>query len=588
MTTRPTSSGPCVGSSARRRLIRPGMLQSLSIRNVVLIDALDAAFDGGLCALTGETGAGKSILLGALGLAAGHRADRGLVRSGADEARAIAEFDLSDVHAVREILLDADIEVEPGEPVILRRRMGVDGRSRAHVNDQPASVGLLRQLGDALVEVHGQHDGRGLMDPRTHRAYLDDYADHADLLQAVGHAWTGLSDARTRLEDLVAANNASEAEQDFLRHALDELERLAPQRLEEAELAEERQFLMGAERALGDLREARDALAGDGGGMENRLNAALRGLERVQESIGSGGSAGAALDRAAQAIDRALIEFGEAGEALAEAADAFDVEPGRLEAVEERLFALRGLARKHHVEVEELPDLLGRFTDQLDAIDNAGERIEEARKSLQAAEALYADAAAALTRSRETAGKALALAVADELPPLKMERAKFRVAITTDPDKAGPRGCDQIAFEIATNPGTPFGPLDKIASGGELSRFGLALKVSLAGEDDGKVLVFDEVDQGVGGAVADAVGRRLKRLARTGQTLVVTHSPQVAAVADHHWKIEKSDDGQGGMRTTLVRLDGEARREEIARMLSGAEVTDAARAQADALMPVEA
>lgn len=570
------------------------MLQSLSIRNVVLIDALDASFDGGLCALTGETGAGKSILLGALGLAAGHRAERGLVRSGADEARAIAEFDLSDSHAVRAVLDQAEIEVEPGEPVILRRRMSVDGRSRAHVNDQAASVGLLRQLGDALVEVHGQHDGRGLMDPRTHRGYLDAYADHAGLLKAVKSAWAELSETRDRLETLIAANNASEAEQDFLRHALEELEKLAPQRLEEAELAEERQFLMGAEKALGDLREAQDALAGDGGGMENRLNAALRGLERVQDTIGSGGSggsggaAGEALERAAQAIDRALIEFGEAGEALAEAGHAFDVEPGRLEAVEERLFALRGLARKHHVEVEELPDLLGRFTDQLDAIDNAGERIEEARKSVQAAEARYADAADAVSKSRLAAGEALAKSVAAELPPLKMERARFRVAIETDRDRPGPFGWDQIAFEIATNPGTPFGPLDKIASGGELSRFGLALKVSLAGEDDGKVLVFDEVDQGVGGAVADAVGRRLKRLARKGQTLVVTHSPQVAAVADHHWKIEKSDDGKGGMRTTLVRLEGEARREEIARMLSGAEVTDAARAQADALMAVDA
>lgn len=568
------------------------MLQSLSIRNVVLIDALDASFDGGLCALTGETGAGKSILLGALGLAAGHRAERGLVRSGADEARAIAEFDLSGSHAVRSVLDEAEIEVEPGEPVILRRRMSVDGRSRAHVNDQPASVGLLRQLGDALVEVHGQHDGRGLMDPRTHRGYLDAYADHADLLGAVKSAWSELCEARERLDTLVAANNASEAEQDFLRHALAELEKLAPQRLEEAELAEERQFLMGAEKALGDLRDAENALAGDGSGdggaMENRLNAALRGLERVQESIGSGGAAGDALERAAQAIDRALIEFGEAGEALAEAANAFDVEPGRLEAVEERLFALRGLARKHHVEVEELPDLLGRFTDQLDAIDNAGERIEEARKSVQAAEARYADAADAVSKSRQAAGEALSRSVAAELPPLKMERARFRVAIETDRDKPGPFGWDQIAFEIATNPGTPFGPLDKIASGGELSRFGLALKVSLAGEDDGKVLVFDEVDQGVGGAVADAVGRRLKRLARKGQTLVVTHSPQVAAVADHHWKIEKSDDGKGGMRTTLVRLEGEARREEIARMLSGAEVTDAARAQADALMAVDA
>lgn len=565
------------------------MLQSLSIRNVVLIDRLDAGFDGGLCALTGETGAGKSILLGALGLAAGRRADRGLVRSGAEEARAVAEFDLSEHHAARALLEEAEIEAEAGELVILRRRVNLDGRSRAHVNDQPASVGLLRQLGDALVEVHGQHDGRGLMDPKTHRGLLDQFAGNADRLKASRAAWQTLAEARKRLGTLEAAHSASTAEQDFLRHALAELEELDPRTGEEAALAEERQFLMGAERAMSDLQDAQQALAGDGGGLETRLNAALRGLERIQDQVGEGGGAASeALERASEAIDRALIEFGEAGDALSDAARAFDVEPGRLEAVEERLFALRALARKHAVEVEALPNLLGRFAEQLDAIDHAGDRIEEARNSVTAAKAIYEDAAAALSKARQAAGDTLAAAVAAELPPLKMERAQFRVAISTDPDRSGPDGYDTVNFEVATNPGTPFGPLDKIASGGELSRFGLALKVSLAGEDDGRVLVFDEVDQGVGGAVADAVGRRLKRLARTGQTLVVTHSPQVAAVADHHWKIEKIDDGQGRLRTTLTRLHGEARREEIARMLSGAEVTDAARAQAEELMAVEA
>ena len=565
------------------------MLLSLSIRNIVLIDALDAVFEGGLCALTGETGAGKSILLGALGLAAGERADRAQVRSGADEARATAEFDLPDNHPARALLDEAGIVVEPGESLILRRRLSEDGRSRAHINDQPASIGLLRQLGDVLVEVHGQHDGRGLMDPKSHRGYLDAFAGHDALIAATRKSWRELAAARARLDELVRANRASDEEQEFLTHALEEVSRLDPRTGEEQALAEERQFLQGAERAVGDLQDAQQALAGDGGGLEGRLNAALRGLERVRDHIGEGGgSAGEALERASGAIDRALIEFAEAEDALSDAAQAFDVEPGRLEAVEERLFALRGLARKHEVEVEELPALHARLADQLDAIENASGRIAEAEKAVAAARAVYDDAAHALTRSRRQAGEALAEAVAAELPPLKMEKARFRVSIATDPDRAGPDGADSIAFEVATNPGSPFGPLDKIASGGELSRFGLALKVALAGDDTGLVLVFDEVDQGVGGAVADAVGRRLKRLAKAGQTLVVTHSPQVAAVADHHWQIVKDDDGRGGVRTTLIRLEGEARREEIARMLSGADITDAARAQADALMAVDA
>ena len=565
------------------------MLLSLSIRNVVLIDALDAMFEGGLCALTGETGAGKSILLGALGLAAGERADRAQVRSGADEAQAVAEFDLPAGHPAWALLDEAGLVVEPGEPLILRSRLGEDGRSRAHVNDQAASVGLLRSLGDVLVEVHGQHDGRGLMDPKSHRSYLDSYAGHDDKLTACRAAWREFSAARKQLTSLVDANQASDSEQEFLRHALEELDRLDPRPGEEAELAEERQFLQGAERALGDLQEAQQALAGEGGGLEGRLNAALRGLERVRDHIGTGGGeAGSSLERASNAIDRALIEFAEAEDALSDAAQAFDVEPGRLNEVEERLFALRALARKHHVSPDELAALHGRLTDQLDGIENASDRIAEAEKSVKAAKARYDDAAHALTRSREAAGSALSDAVAAELPPLKMDKARFRVAITSEDDRAGPDGRDHVVFEVATNPGSPFGALDKIASGGELSRFGLALKVALAGEDDGLVLVFDEVDQGVGGAVADAVGRRLKRLASRGQTLVVTHSPQVAALADHHWQIVKTDDGQGGVRTTLVKLDGAARREEIARMLSGADITDAARAQADALMAVEA
>jgi len=567
------------------------MLQSLSIRNVVLIEALNVSFRQGLCALTGETGAGKSILLGALGLAAGDRAERSLVRSGADEAKAIAEFDLPEDHPARALLSEADIDLETGEAILLRRRLGEDGRSRAYINDQPASIGLLRQLGDALVEVHGQHDGRGLLDPKTHRGELDHYARHPALIKACQTSWKTLASARSHLNDLVSANQASNEEQDFLRHALEEISKLNPMPDEDNALAEERQFLMGAERALSDLQDAQQALAGDGsqGGLEARLNTALSGLERVRDQLGTtDGPAHDALERASSAIDRALIEFSEAGEALVDAGRVFDVEPGRLETVEERLFALRAMARKHDVPVSELPKLHQRFADQLDAIDHAGDRIAEAKRTLMAAEAVYDDAASALTRSRSKAGKALAEAVAAELPPLKMDKARFQIAIQSDQERAGPDGRDSVKFEVSTNPGAPFGPIDKIASGGELSRFALALKVSLSGEDEGRVLVFDEVDQGVGGAVADAVGRRLQKLAANGQTLVVTHSPQVAARADHHWQISKSDDGKGGVRTTLILLEGEARREEIARMLSGAEVTDAARAQADALMGVEA
>lgn len=565
------------------------MLQSLSIRNVVLIDALDAGFDGGLCALTGETGAGKSILLGALGLAAGARAERTLVRAGADEARAIAEFDLPSDHPAFATLEEAEIEIDPGEPVILRRRLTADGKSRAHINDQPASVGLLKQIGEQLVEVHGQHDGRGLMDSKTHRGLLDGYARHTALVTACRTAWSAYSDARKARDRLLSSAQASEAEQDYLQHAVEALDALDPRPGEDEALAEERQFLMGAERAASDFQDARSALAGEGGGLENRLNAALRSLERIREQIGeAGGEAAGSLDRATGAIDRALIEFSEASEALADAERAFDVEPGRLEAVEERLFALRAAARKHDVDVDALPQLRLRLADQLDAIEHAGDRLAEAENTLLAARARYDDAASALSASRRQAATALASAVEAELPPLKMDKARIRVAVETDRDAAQALGWDRVAIEVSTNPGAPFGPLEKIASGGELSRFALALKVVLTGDEDSRVLIFDEVDQGVGGAVADAVGRRLKRLARSGQTLVVTHSPQVAALADHHWKIEKTDDGQGGMRTTLRALSGAERREEIARMLSGADITDAARAQADALMAVKA
>lgn len=570
------------------------MLASLSIRDIVLIDRLDLQFEAGLSALTGETGAGKSILLGALGLACGERADRAMVRTGADQGGATAVFEIGPGHPAWALVEEAGLAAEPGEPLILRRVVTSDGRSRAHVNDQPASVGLLRALGDVLVEIHGQHDGRGLLDPKTHRGLLDDFARNHAERTAIGTAWTGFNMARSRVDELKSARDRAASEEDFLRHAVEELDELDPKEGEETGLASERKFLQQAESALSELQSAADTLSG-GDGMAARLNSALRGLERVRDTLGrdtgagegqdagSAGPARAALDRAAGALDRALIEFNEAEEALGEAGAAFDVEPGRLDRIEERLFALRAAARKHSVAVENLPALRTRLAERLDSIENADDRLKEAEAALAAAQADYAKAAKALSATRRTAAARLADQVMAELGPLKLDKAKFRVAVETDENRPGPKGWDHVAFEVSTNPGAPFGPLDKIASGGELSRFGLALKVCLAGEQAGLVMVFDEVDQGVGGAVADAVGSRLARLAEDSQALVVTHSPQVAARAAHHWKIEKAESGET-MRTQVRALPGEERREEIARMLSGAEVTEAARAAAAQLM----
>ncbi len=566
------------------------MLASLTIKDIVLIDHEELVFASGLSALTGETGAGKSILLGALGLACGERGGKGLVRPGADQAMAAAVFEPAPDHPAYAILDKAGVAAEPGEPVILRRTLSADGRSRAHVNDQPASVGLLARLGETLVEIHGQHDGRGLLDPKTHRGLLDAYARASAERDAVAAAFKSLSAAQARVEDLTEARDKAAGEEAYLRSAVEALDALEPQPGEEAGLAEERKFLQQAEAALSELQTAMDAVAG-GEGLSARLNTALRGLERVRGALGAGeageetgdaAAARAAVDRAAGALDRALIEFNEAEDALAEAAQRFEVEPGRLDQVEERLFALRGEARKHSVEVDALPALRQELAGRLDMIENADDRLQEAQSALSAAEADYARAAKALTKARRSAAEALAGAVLAELEPLKMDKARFRVAVEPDETRPGPKGWDRVAFEVATNPGAPFGPLDKIASGGELSRFALALKVCLVG-GGGKVMVFDEVDQGVGGAVADAVGQRLARLAETGQALVVTHSPQVAARAGLHFRIEKAEAGEG-VRTAVRELGPNERREEIARMLSGAEVTDAARAAADQLM----
>jgi DNA repair protein RecN (Recombination protein N) len=561
------------------------MLLGLGIRDVVLIETLDLSFGPGLTALTGETGAGKSIILDALGLAVGARADAGLVRRGAAQAVATAIFALAPDHAVWAYLDEKGLTYERDEDLVLRRSLTADGRSRAFVNDQATSVGVLKDLGALLLEVHGQHETVGLLDARTHRPLLDAFGQVN--AAAVASAWSAWRAARERAETLreLAGKAASEIEEITLR--LSELDRLAPREGEETALAEERALLGAAEKALADIAAAREALGGDA--TSTRLAQAFRALERARERALQAGAApdGAAMSRltaACEAVDRALVEAQEAAAAIDLAAGSFDVEPDRLEKAEERLFALRAMARKLSVAVEDLPAARTAFAAQLQAVENSEEALREAAAAEAAARAAYVAAATALTAERRAAGDRLAKAVEAELAPLKLDKARFRVAV--DPlaeDRAGPSGMDRVAFEISTNPGAPFGPLEAIASGGELARFALALKAALAGRAGPQpLMIFDEVDQGVGGAVADAVGLRLKRLAAEAQVLVVTHSAQVAARADTHWRILKA--GADHVRTAVDVLTPAAREEEIARMLAGAEVTEAARAAARALI----
>jgi len=568
------------------------MLIGLTIRDIVLIEALDLALGPGLTVLTGETGAGKSIVLDALGLAVGSRADSGLVRRGAAQAVASAVFAPPPDHPAWALLREKGIEPEPGEDLVLRRQVSADGRSRAFVNDQPVSAALLREVGSLLLEVHGQHETVGLLDPRTHRGLLDQFGACGPRLAEVAAAWASLRAARSRSAELRerAARSAEETEELTLR--LGELDRLDPKEGEEQALAEERALLAAGEKAMADIAAARDALGGDS--LTDGLAQAVRGLERARErALQSGasaeGSAVRLLTQASEAVDRSLIETLEAVAAVDTAAEAFTFEPDRLEKAEERLFALRAMARKLGANADDLPALRVRFAQTLRAVESLDEELADADRAAEAAQRTYGQAAAALSEARGQAAARLSAAVEAELPPLKLEKARFRVALEPLPEeRAGPQGVDRIVFEIATNPGAPFGPLDAIASGGELARFALALKASLserAGDGGGPVaMIFDEVDQGVGGAVADAVGLRLKKLARSGQVLVVTHSPQVAARAEAHWRVSKSVPGSERTATRVEVLEAAAREEEIARMLAGAVITDAARAAARALM----
>lgn len=562
------------------------MLTGLWIRDVVLIESLDLAVGPGLTVLTGETGAGKSILLDALGLATGMRAEAGLVRRGATQASASASFSLASGHPVWPLLESRGLEATPGEDLILRRVLSADGRSRAFVNDQPASVGALREIGALLIEVHGQHETVGLLDARTHRGLLDAYGGHADLLDEAALAWASWKAAETRLEGLSRDAAALAAEAEDMAVRLAELDQLAPEAGEEADLAETRAVLGASEKALADISQAGEALEG----LPPRLAAALRALGQararaLQAGAAAEGPAVRRLSEAEAALDAVFSGLQEAEAAVEAAAAAFDFRPDDLEKAEERLFALRAAARRMGCAVEELPLRRRALADRLDQLGSGEASLAAAQHEAARAESRFIAAAAALSAARRLAGEALSRAVEAELPSLRLERARFRVGLEAlSPDRAGPAGCDRVLFEVSTNPGAPFGDLTTVASGGELARFALALKASLAGRGGvPPLMIFDEVDQGVGGSVADAVGLRLKRLAGEGQVLVVTHSPQVAARGDAQWRISKAGD-EVSLRTRVELLDTEAREEEIARMLAGARVTDEARAAARALM----
>lgn len=554
------------------------MLVTLSIRDVVLIDRLELTFASGLGVFTGETGAGKSILLDSLGLALGARADSGLVRRGANQLSVTAAFEVAADHPARLLLADQDIATD-GDPILLRRIVTADGRSRASINDQPASVGLLRKVGDLLVEVHGQFESHGLLDPDTHGAVLDAFAGLEAPLSAVRATWRSWRETARRRAEAEAALAKARGEEDLLRHALEELAALDAKPGEEADLAERRAVMQHGEKLLEAMSTAQSALAA-GGGVEKALQTAMRSLERVAEK------AEGRLDFVIAALDRAAVEAGEATSALEKASGEIDLDPRHLEQVEERLFALRSAARKHGVPVDELDGLRRRLEQQLAALDAGGDHLGALAEAERSARAAYVEAARTLSAQRQMAAVRLDSAVAAELPPLKLDRARFVTRVAPQDEPAwGPDGLDAVAFLVATNPGATPGPLGKIVSGGELSRLMLALKVVLARVSPVPTIVFDEVDSGIGGAVAAAVGERLARLAGDLQILVVTHSPQVAAKGGHHWRVAKVEAGETVL-TRVEPLPAAARQEEIARMLAGETVTDQARAAAASLMGV--
>jgi DNA repair protein RecN (Recombination protein N) len=552
------------------------MLVRLSIRDIVLIDRLDIELAAGLSVLTGETGAGKSILLDAFALALGARGDAALVRQGCEQGQVTAVFDVARDHPALALLAENDIAL--GDELILRRVQLADGRTRASINDQPVSVQALKQLGGALVEIHGQHDDRALVDAATHRLLLDAFGGLDRDAAQVERLWS----ARRAAAEAAAAQRAeverARREADWLRHAVEELGRLAPEPTEETTLAERRAVMMQSEKVADDLRVAHEALTGSAS-PSPALAAALRRLER------RAAQAPALVAGPAQALDAALSALDEARMQLEQALRAADHDPGELERIEERLFALRAAARKYQTPVDDLAALAARHAAELTLIDAGAERLAALDAAARDADANYRAAAEALSAARRKAAASLDKAVQAELKPLRLERAEFMTEIASEPEAGGPHGFDRIEFWVRTNPGTRPGPMMKVASGGELARFLLALKVVLADRGSAPTLVFDEIDTGVGGAVADAIGVRLARLADKVQVLTVTHAPQVAARADRHYLISKDAFDRGRrVATRVAEVAAERRRDEIARMLAGAEITKEARAAAERLI----
>ncbi len=549
------------------------MLTALRIQNVVLIEALEIDFRTGLCALTGETGAGKSILLDSLGLAIGARADSALVRKGAEQAQVSATFEIAPDHPAYTILTEADITVEQGEDLILRRSLTPDGRSKAYINDQSVSAGLMRSVGDTLIEIHGQFDTQGLLNPSTHRHMLDEYAE---IPSSPLKSWDAWQNAQREMQALRERTSASKTEEAYLREALEDLDKLDPQTGEEEELAGLRERLMNREQVLEGLNAAYHALNGE----HDPVRSAWGTLERISDKIGP------QADPIIDALDRASSEIQDAVANIQSLSADLTESDHDLESIDDRLFGLRAQARKHNCEVDELPQIREQLAQKLNEIEHADDALADAIKKVEQAKSAYETEAQAIHEKRKSAAMKLDGLVAQELPPLKLEKARFETHIEILPeDDWGAHGMDRVRFLVATNPGAEAGPLNKIASGGEMSRFMLALKVVMAEVGTADTLIFDEVDAGIGGGTADAVGERLSRLASDKQILVVTHAPQVAARASHHWIVQK--DGDDVIRTSIIPLeDPQSRREEIARMLAGATITEEARAAANKLLEV--